>query len=93
MQYLALMIGGSKSDSTEEQWSHFFDVANNSGIFRGGSALGESSVIGPASHVGSGLVGFMRFEADTIDAVHDLLQSHPMVINGGSIKVYHCPVG
>lgn len=92
MQYLALMVNNASAPSTDDQWAAFFAQASESGIFAGGSALGDSSVLGPQVGSADDVVGFMRFEAEQRQQVEDLLQLHPVVVNGGSIRIYECPV-
>lgn len=87
--YLALMRDDATSLPDPAEWSGFFAVAAASGLFRGGSALGEATSL---RHEGTpaaacGIVGVMRFEADSVAALRDLLAAHPWYRHGGTIEL------
>ncbi len=92
-QYILLVQGNVKSVATEEEWNRFFTAAEQSGVFRGGSEIGERSVVGDADSVKSTehVVGYMRFDSDDKQQVLDVLEEHPVVLHGGSIELCEMP--
>jgi len=92
-QYLLLIQNNATSVTTPAAWDRFFAAAEASGLFKGGSALGERVVIGdPQSaqstkHIG----GFMRFDTDNRAKLLELLQLHPVVLHGGSVELCEMP--
>lgn len=93
MQYILLIQDNLRSETTGEEWDAFFAAAKDSGLFKGGSEIGERVVLGdshsakPTDHI----VGFMRFDSDEKHKVLDLLQKHPVVIHGGSVELCEMP--
>ena len=93
IQYLLLIQNNAKSPIDPAEWDRFFAAAKASGMFKGGSALGERILIGDTRsaqstrHVG----GFMRFDADDKAALLELLQQHPVVLHGGSVELCEMP--
>lgn len=92
--YLLLIHGNLKTQATPEEWNTFFTAAQQSGLFKGGSELGDRVIIGdtksakPSDH----LVGFMRFEGEDRQAILDLLQQHPVIAHGGSVELCEMPI-
>jgi hypothetical protein len=91
-QYILLIHGNAKTEPTPHEWEQFFTTARQSGLFEGGSAIGERVVIGARTAVSSGhLVGYMRFDAPDKQKLMDLLNGHPVVIRGGSVELCEMP--
>jgi hypothetical protein len=92
-QYLLLIQNNAKSESTPAEWDRFFAAAKASGMFEGGSALGERVMIGnvqsaqSTEHIG----GYMRFDADDQAKLLELLKQHPVVLHGGSVELCEMP--
>jgi hypothetical protein len=89
MQYLLLIHGNARSAPTHEEWTAFFARANASGMFRGGSQIGERFVLGDAAAPASSdhIAGYMRFDTDDREALVELLKTHPVVVHGGTIEL------
>lgn len=89
MQYLALIHADTRSATTPAEWEHFFAVAERSGLFRGGSALGSRLLIGsdPATGPTDTVGGYMRFDAENAAALRALLAEHPVVLHGGTVEL------
>jgi len=84
MQFMMLMKGGSGSS---EQWSSYIETLVTSGIFRGGSALGNGQCISKNETAECTIDGFMRFEAASMNEVLALARSNPTLLSGGSVEV------
>lgn len=92
MEYLLLIHVNVQTPTVESEWTEFITRAKESGTFRGGSELGaRESVgappVGSSSHIG----GFMRFESADKQKILELLQSHPVVIHGGTVELCGMP--
>ena len=93
MEYITFMHGNTDSNPSNDEWDQFFELANGSGLFRGGSAIGKRLTIGEkdvpdtTEHVG----GYMRFDADSPDDLTELLRRHPVVMHGGTIEICELP--
>ncbi len=92
-QYILLIHNNVTSDTTEEEWHRFFTVAQESGLFKGGSEIGKSEVIGNTQMAASSqhITGYMRFDAPAKAALLELLKLHPVVLHGGSVELCEMP--
>jgi hypothetical protein len=88
-QYLLLIHRNAETEAKPEEWTAFFDAARQSGIFRGGSELGEGDFVGAqdVEKLSKRLAGYMRFDADDKQRVLELLDQHPVVIHGGTVEL------
>lgn len=92
-QYILLVQRTVKSHSTPEEWDAFFTAARESGLFRGGSEIGNRTVLGntasaqPTDHI----VAYMRFDSDNKQQLLDLLEKHPVIAHGGSAELCEMP--
>ena len=87
--YLVLIHNDGDRESTEEEWKLFFSLAEDSGMFRGGSALSDPVFLhesdGPS--VVNSVGGYMRFEADSESGLRSLLERHPSLKAGATLEV------
>jgi len=92
-QHLLLIQNNTKTETTPAEWDVFIAAAKKSGLFQGGSALGERVLIGDTQsaqstkHVGD----YMRFDADDKAKILELLKKHPVVMHGGSVELCEMP--
>ena len=91
MQYLLLIHNNSKSPASEAEWSAFIARAMESGTFRGGSEVGVITRIGRPGPTSEHIGGYMRFDSDDRQKLLDLLQSHPVVLHGGTVELCEMP--
>ena len=92
MQYITFMHANTEIQGSEEEWNAFFVHAQASGLFSGGSAMGKRWTIGkPADTLSDGLVGYMRFDAENIEDLLELLEDHPIIRGGGTIEICEIP--
>ena len=87
------MHGNTDRQATKDEWDTFFDTARTSGLFQGGSAIGERWTIGKkeAPAVSDHIVGYMRFDSENLDDLLGLLKKHPNILCGGSIEICEMP--
>ena len=88
-QYLLLIDDRVESRPTEAEWIAFFELANESGYFRGGSEIADGELIGRVreSKLSETIGGYMRFDSDDREALLQLLERHPIVIHGGTVEL------
>ena len=92
-QYLLLIQNNAKTEDHAGRVGPVLRGAKDSGLFRGGSALGDRIVVGDTEsaqstqHIG----GYMRFDADDQAKLLELLKQHPVVLHGGSVELCEMP--
>lgn len=89
MEYIALIHKNTDSMTTSDEWNRFFQVATESGMFRGGSEIGKRHTFGSkrVSDTTANVGGYMRFDADDLSQLKELLDKHPVVEHGGTIEL------
>ncbi len=90
VEYL-LLIHNNHDPISDEQWQSFFECAQASGLFLGGSAIDKPIGFGKPSVSSIHLGGFMRFEASDLSQLKSLLEKHPVLFNGGSLELFEMP--
>lgn len=77
-----------KGDSPEGDWDYYINKLLETGMFRGGSALGNGiSLNKSGDNLSCTVTGFMRFEADDIEQIRGLLEGNPVYESGGEIEI------
>lgn len=93
MEYIAFMHENTDSQPSAEEWERFIELARKSLLFRGGSAIGNRTVLGRKAvpdvteHIG----GYMRFDSESHAELTALLEKHPTVAHGGTIEICEMP--
>lgn len=93
MEYILFIHNNWDQETTAEQWNTFFTAASESGIFSGGSQLSSGKQIGykNVKAVSSDVAGYMRFQTNDVDKLHQLLELHPVRIQGGTLELCETP--
>ena len=93
MQYIVFIHDNADVKSSGEQWDAFFKTARESGLFKGGSALGGRYAVGSKAvpPITDAIGGYMRFDASNLQEILTLLEVHPVVVNGGTVEVCEMP--
>ena len=93
MEYILLIHNNADQPTTEEQWNTYFSAARESAMFNGGSEIGSRIQLGSKNVISTtdSVVGYMRFEADDINKLHQLLELHPVYIQGGTLELCETP--
>ena len=91
---LILIHNNTDVPTSVQQWDTFFEAANASGMFRGGSEIANRELLGKKTipNICHAIGGFMRFETDDKPALLALLEQHPVVLQGGSLELCEMPV-
>ncbi len=89
-EYMMLMKGTGNNDD----WQAYIDKLIESGRFRGGSILGNGKCVSKqGADRDCTVTGFMRFEADNIDQIKELLADNPDYESGSEIEILKIMVG
>ena len=93
MQYIALIHKNTDTTPTSAEWGHFFEVAAETGMFKGGSAIGSRHTVGRkvVPDTTQDVGGFMRFDSEDLSQLNELLERHPVVKHGGTIELFEMP--
>ena len=82
--FVVLMMGSQ----SEGDWDTYIEKLIGTGRFRGGSSLGNGvSMSKGKPDSDSVITGFMRFSAENIEEVRQLLAGNPLYEAGGRIEV------
>ena len=88
MPEFMMLMKSSDHDGNATDWEQYIESSSKSGMFRGGSALGNGICV---SHKDKGVqcvvTGYMRFEAVSIEQVLALVPGNPVVESGGEVEV------
>lgn len=77
-----------KGNSDSESWPSYIQTLMNSGMFRGGSALGNGVCISQTGEEQACTIsGFIRFEAESLAELRPLLQGNPILEAGGKVEL------
>jgi hypothetical protein len=92
-QYILFIHGNETSKPAAAQWDEFFAAARLSGLFEGGSEIGQRVVLGDSRSAKSSepIVGYMRFDAEDRQTLLKLLEKHPVVLHGGTVELCELP--
>jgi len=94
-KFLVLNYAGSRPQS-DKAWDKFFVIAQQSGKFVGGSALGERkgySEKGFQEVEAKTVVGYFIFKAEDEAEVAEILKSCPIISSGGSFDIIKLKMG
>lgn len=93
MEYILFVHKNSNRPATQNQWNDFFAAANESGMFNGGSEISPGVKLGAPDIVcaSDSVVGYMRFETDDVSKLYQLLELHPVKIQGGTLELCETP--
>lgn len=93
MEYILFIHNNTDISTTNEQWNKFFEEAENSGLFRGGSEIANQTQLGskPVAKITDHIDGFMLFEAEDKNQILQLLDKHPVALAGGTLELCEMP--
>jgi len=93
MEYILFVHNNVDTKTNQEDWSRFFELAMKSGLFQGGSEIGERILLGAkaVADTTNSIVGYMRFESESAEPIIELLKEHPVLKCGGSLELCELP--
>ena len=91
---LVLMHADTTSPVDETAWTSYIARLAATGRFMGGSAIGNGVCLrrsGPVPDVSAQLTGFIRIEAEDIDAARRMMDGNPIYEAGGTVEIRALP--
>ena len=92
--YLMLMHNDPVRPASEHDWATYLEALQQSGKFRGGSAIGPGVCrrkSGAAPPVTDQIDGYIRIEAGSLAEVEALLADNPVFENSGTVEIRELP--
>ena len=93
--YIFLMHDDA-AGGTSLDWEPYLSKLRETGVFQGGSEIGEGACFrkagaapDPTAHIG----GFIRVTASDLDAAKRLLAGNPVYEAGGTVEIRELPSG
>ena len=77
-------------------WEKYLAKLRSTGQFEGGSAIGSGECVAksrPPAGVTSHLSGYLRLQAETLEAAKKLLEGNPVFEAGGTVEIRELPRG
>lgn len=90
--FILLMHDDAEVD--DAAWQPYIAALIERGCFQGGSAIGDGLALrkqGAPEPLLSGLAGFIRVSADSLDQAKTLLAGNPVYEAGGTIEIRELP--
>ncbi len=89
MEYILFIHNNVDSTISDSDWDQFFAEARNSELFQGGSEIGGRILLGEKQipDITQSIGGFMRFHSESVEALKEFLERHPVLISGGSLEL------
>jgi hypothetical protein len=90
--FILLMHDDSEAD--DAAWQPYIATLIKRGCFEGGSAVGDGVALrktGAPAPLLSGLAGFIRVSADSLEQAKTLLQGNPVYEAGGTVEIRELP--
>lgn len=88
MPEFMMLMKSSGQGGNAADWEQYIETLSESGMFRGGSALGNGICMDLHDKGGKCVVsGYMRFEAVSIERVLALVPANPVYESGGEVEV------
>ena len=93
MEYILFIHDNTDTPAKDQDWERFFVLARKSGLFQGGSEIGKRICLGKkqVADTTRSVSGYMRFEADDLEKLKDLLNEHPVLKCGGTLELCELP--
>lgn len=93
MEYILFIHNNVEAPAEPEQWEKFFTAARKSAVFSGGSEIANRVQVGSkqVDDITHTIGGFMRFETNNVNEIHELLMLHPIYLQGGTLELCEMP--
>ncbi|WP_050027909.1 hypothetical protein [Verrucomicrobium sp. BvORR034] len=92
-QYILLIQDNLTGTTTAEEWTTFFSAVHSSGMFKGGSEIGDRIRLGNSTTAQSTdhVVAYMRFDSEDKEKLLALVNQHPVILHGGTVELCELP--
>lgn len=94
-EFLLLMHTDTARAEPDSGWDAYLQKLNESGCFRGGSAIGLGKCFrkqGAPGALAAHLSGFVRVAAKDLDAARAFLDGNPTFEAGGTVEIRELPL-
>jgi len=91
--FILLMHDDARAE--DSAWQPYIAKLVERGCFQGGSAIGDGLALrkqGAPEPLLSGLAGFIRVRADSLDQAKTLLAGNPVYEAGGTVEIRELPL-
>ena len=88
--YILLMHNDTSSPESDVAWEHYLKKLRSTGQFEGGSSMGAGECVAksrPTIGITSHLSGFIRVQAETLEAAKKLIEGNPVFEAGGTVEI------
>jgi len=92
--YIFLMHNDAAGAETDVAWEQYLRKLRSSGRFEGGSAIGPGECVSKQRRptgITAHLSGYIRVQADTLEAAKKLLEGNPVFEAGGTVEIRELP--
>ncbi|MES2792531.1 MAG: YciI family protein [Planctomycetota bacterium] len=95
--YILLMHDDAQDTAradTDAAWGKYLETLAKSGRFLGGSAMGGGKCFtrsGAAREMTAHITGYIRVQADSLDAARKFLEGNPVFEAGGTVEIRELP--
>jgi hypothetical protein len=92
--FIFLMHDDTTAPVNEAVWEAYFGLLNRSGVFRGGSEIGQGVGVrkdGAAGPLASHITGFIRIEAADLQQARRMVEGNPVFEAGGTVEIRELP--
>jgi hypothetical protein len=92
--YIFLMHNDAAGDENDAAWEPYLRRLRATGQFQGGSAIGAGQCVTKSRRpvaITAHLSGYIRVQADTLEAAKALLEGNPVFEAGGTVEIRELP--
>jgi hypothetical protein len=94
--FIFLMHNDAPRPIDTDLWAPYFADLNRRQVFDGGSAIGPGEAFrkaGSAGALSANLGGYIRVQAESLEAAKALLAGNPVYESGGTVEIRELPRG
>jgi hypothetical protein len=92
--YIFLMHNDAAGAESDVAWEHYLGKLRSTGQFEGGSSIGPGECVaksGRPTGITPHLSGYLRVQAETLEAAKKLLEGNPVFEAGGTVEIRELP--
>ena len=92
--FILLMHGDAQAHETSADWAAYLKTLRDSGVFEGGSAIGEGACFrrdGASPAITKHITGYLRVAAPSLADAKRFLAGNPVYEAGGTVEIRELP--
>ena len=92
--YIFFMHNDAEAVGNDHAWESYLEKLRSTGRFTGGSSIGRGVCVTRSRHppgITSHLSGYLRVQAESLEAAKELLAGNPVFEAGGTIEIRELP--